>query len=266
MNADDTSSEPRASRPSRTPRTPADWRDLLRQEELPEEFGALPRRQRRRARRRWRSARRDEHTRWISEQRRRTPTPLVIPLVALLVAGVVTAVSLWPRAQDESTRPRKPTPAPTVVSPAPSRTSASPTAEPTVAMDDPDQVAKAFATAYCTRRPLQDGTHAGAVERAEPYASGPLVANLKRHEDRDFNELVAAQAIEATPSTVKVALPDAADRPAADSSIRVWRKVTVTVDVQATEPYSYQRVLTLEVSRADTDRPWMVTRVLGVKE
>lgn len=40
----------------------------------------------------------------------------------------------------------------------------------------------------------------------------------------------------------------------------------MTIDVKGTDPYRYERHLTLEVSRADGASAWMVTRVLGLKD
>ncbi|HBF84434.1 MAG TPA: hypothetical protein DD420_32250 [Streptomyces sp.] len=127
-------------------------------------------------------------------------------------------------------------------------------------------MAKAFVTAYTTRFPLQDQTHEAAVDRAAPYASTPLVANLKKHDDKDFNQLVAAQAVSAKPTDVSVGKPEDKQRPAVDTSIRVWRQTDVTVTVTGSDNYTYTRHLTVEVARADAASPWTVTRVLGIQE
>ncbi|WP_157856106.1 hypothetical protein [Actinacidiphila yeochonensis] len=140
--------------------------------------------------------------------------------------------------------------------------SPSPTPTPTT----PDQVAKAFVTAYTTRFPLKDQDHDAAVERAAPYASTPLVANLKKHDDKDFNQLVAAQAVSAKPTEVTIGQPSDKQRPAVDTSIRVWRQADITIAVTGTDDYTYTRHLTVEVTRADAASPWMVTRVLGIQE
>ncbi|OEV09331.1 hypothetical protein [Streptomyces nanshensis] len=261
----DTAASARPSPPK--PKTPADWRDVLRKEEPPEEYAELPWRKRRRAKRSWRSARRDARARWIAQERRKTPTSLAVPALAIMAAAaVLTASWLWP---DEDHTPGKPRPKPTITAPddATRRPSTSPTpsASPSAA-SGPESLAKAFAAAYTARRPLQDGSHKASVDRAAPYASEALIANLKGHQDRDFNKLVASQAEQATPTKIVVSGPTGKDRPAADTSIRRWLATTITLDVEATDSYTYTRTLTLEISRSDTSGPWMVTRVLGVEE
>ncbi|MEJ8654797.1 hypothetical protein WKI65_43865 [Streptomyces sp. MS1.AVA.3] len=126
--------------------------------------------------------------------------------------------------------------------------------------------AEAFVRAYTTRRPIRDGSHTASVQRAAPYASAPLVANLERYADRDFDELVAAQAKASRPTKVAIALPSAKQRPAPDTPVRVWRQATVTLQVTGNATYTYTRHLTVEVQRSDVGAPWMVTRVLGIEE
>ncbi|MFJ3182431.1 hypothetical protein ACIPJN_29145 [Streptomyces sp. NPDC086796] len=249
------------------PQTAAEWREALRQEELPPELAELPRRQRRKARKHWRSARRDARTEWIRAERRKTPTPLVVPILALIIAGVVAGAAWLMPDHDRATPQagRTDTPAAQASAPAgPATDETSPSPAPT--FTTPDEVAKAFVTAYTTRFPLKDQTHDAAVDRAAPYASTPLVANLKKHDDKDFNQLVAAQAVSAKPTEVSVGQPDEKQRPAVDTSIRVWRQADVTVAVTGSDNYTYTRHLTVEVTRADAASPWTVTRVLGIQE
>ncbi|MFE7485084.1 hypothetical protein [Streptomyces sp. NPDC057552] len=264
----DTDSRSSRRKPGRAPvpQTAAEWRELLAREELPPEIDELRGRGRRKAKRRWRSARRDARTEWIREERRKTPTSTAIPVIALIVAAAVAGASwLWPDHSDAGTA--KPQTTPTVEAPeAQPSTSPTPTVSAPAVADNPTAVAKAFVTAYTTRRPLEDGSHKQAVQRAAPYASTPLVENLERHDDRDFNQLVAAQATEATPTKVGIGPPGGKDRPAPDTSVRVYLQADVTLDVKATDPYSYTRHLTIEVARADASSRWMVTRVLGLKE
>ncbi|MFJ4700547.1 hypothetical protein ACIP5N_21790 [Streptomyces sp. NPDC088768] len=247
------------------PQTAAEWRELLAREELPPEIDELRGRSRRKAKRRWRSARRDARTEWIREERKKPPTTTSIPVIALLLAAIIAGAAwLLPDHTNASTPTAKP---PTTQAPeALPSTSPTPTASTPAVADTPNAVAAAFVTAYTTRRPLQDGSHKAAVERAAPYASSPLAQNLERHEDRDFNQLVAAQATEAIPAKVDIGRPSAKDRPAPDTSVRVYLQADVTLDVKATAPYSYTRHLTIEVARADAASRWMVTRVLGLKE
>ncbi|MGW1976652.1 hypothetical protein [Streptomyces sp. NPDC001889] len=253
------------------PRTAAQWREFLRGQEPPDQLADLPRRQRRRARRAWRSARRDQRAQWVKTERRNVPTPISIPLVALLLAALVAGFAWLRPGGDTAVRTETaPTPTPTSTSPAPQPSRTSTPAAPTPALSTPaarpDDVARAFVTGYTTRLPLQDGAHTAAVQRAAPYASRPLTDNLKRHPDVDFDQLVAAQAVEARPDKVTITRPTAKQRPAPDTPVRVYRQATARIQVKGTHTYRYTRHLTLEIARADTGEPWTVTRLLGLKE
>ncbi|MFE6272238.1 hypothetical protein ACFVQ9_25995 [Streptomyces goshikiensis] len=268
QNDEPTISTSRGRRPTSAPTTAAEWREVLRKEELPDDITELPRRKRRRAAKNWRSARRLEREQAIRAARGKAPVTLAVPVLALLLAGAVVAGSwLWPDHAEKNT-PAAPKPTPSAASAGDPQTTAAPTpAEtPTATITDPDKVAERFATAYSTRLLMEDATHAGAVRRAAPYASDALVANLKRHDDRDWNKLVAAQARDAKPSKTVIAKPNEKQRPAPDTDIRIWRQATVTVAVTGTDNYTYTREMTIEVSRADIGTPWMVTRVLGLEE
>ncbi|GLF98280.1 hypothetical protein [Streptomyces yaizuensis] len=247
------------------PSTAAEWRDLLRRDELPDELASLPRRKRRRAAKRWRSARREEREQAIRKARGKPPTTLAVPALALLAAAAVAVGALmWP--SDDAPARTKSSPSPTAAVSSDPPTPTAPAAGPPAQFADPDKVAEGFASAYSTRLPLQDGSHKAAVKRAAPYASGPLVDNLTRHGDKDFDRLVATQATEARPTKTKIGQPSGTQRPAPDTSVRVYRQATIAVAVKGTDPYTYTRHLTIEVSRADTGAPWMVTRVLGIEE
>ncbi|MEO3976781.1 hypothetical protein [Streptomyces sp. CAU 1734] len=260
-----------AARPRRgpAPQSAAEWRALLREEELPPEIDELRGRKRRRAKRRWRSARREARTEWIRTERRNTPTPVIIPVIALLVAAAVAAAAwLLPGdgRDDARAAPKAPT-TPSMQAPqSPGGTSPAPEVSAPAVADDPQTVSRAFVTAYTGRRPVQDGSHKAAVERAAPYASDALVENLTTHDDLDFNQLVAKQATEATPTRVEIGQPSAKDRPAPDTTLRVYLRADVTLDVKGTDPHRYTRHLTVEVARADAASRWMVTRVLGLEE
>ncbi|WP_432156095.1 hypothetical protein [Streptomyces sp. bgisy153] len=263
--ADEAAPTPKKNR-APVPQTVADWREALRKEELPPELDELPRRQRRRARKHWRSARRDARTEWIRTQCKKTPTPLAVPILALILAGAVAGAA-WLMPNHHSAKPQaKNTATPTAQAPAPTDSTTADAPSPSSTPTTPDAVAKAFVTAYTTRWPLKDQSHDTAVDRAAPYASTPLVENLKKHDDKDFNQLVAAQATQAKPVKVTIGEPTDKQRPAVDTSIRVWRQADVTIAVTGTDDYTYTRHLTVEVTRADAASPWMVTRVLGIQE
>ncbi|MEU5425777.1 hypothetical protein AB0H73_09230 [Streptomyces olivoreticuli] len=257
--------------PGASPRTAAEWREALRTEELPTELASLPRRQRRRAKKAWRSARREQRTEWVKNERRRVPEyGIGLSLLVTAIAGVV-AVGAWLFPDHKSDHAQKKTPAATA-SPTPAGEDPPPDPGParpapsSTPATTPEAAAQGFLTAYCTRRPLQDGSHTASVERAAPYASKPLVANLRRHRDKDFDRLVAAQAIEAKATKVDLANPSGTQRPGPDTDVRVYRQAKVTVEVKGTDTYTYTRELTAEIQRTEVGQPWMVTRLLGVEE
>lgn len=204
----------RRARRTTGPQSADEWRELLRQQELPPEISELSRRKRRKARRHWRSAQREERTQLIRRARKNTPTPIVVPILGLIVAAAVAAGALlWPDKPGPDTVTTKPTP--TVEAPrAPSSPAPAPSASAPTIDDTPQSVAKAFTTAYTNRRPLEDGGHEAAVDRARPYMSTALAYNLAKHDDRDFDRLVAAQATAATPTKVTIGKPTSAQRPA----------------------------------------------------
>ncbi|MDJ0346713.1 hypothetical protein QMK19_34620 [Streptomyces sp. H10-C2] len=264
----DASSPADGGTPPKQPATSAQWRQLLRDDDLPEQLAELPYFQRRRARRAWRSARRDARNARVRAQRKNVPTPVTVPLIALLVAALITAGSwLWRDADHTTTHSAATAPPAAPVNPVTGTTPPAPAASsPAPLPDAPDDVAKAFVTAYTTRIPPKDGSHQAAVKRAAPYASAALVANLNRHDDLDWNLLIAAQGLEAKPTAVTISRPSPKDQPSADTSVRVYRQATARIAVTGTEAYAYTRHLVVEVSRADVGQRWMVTRVLGLEE
>ena len=256
--------------PTPEPGTSEHWRELLRRDEQPDEIAELPLRQRRRARKHWRSARRDERAQWIRAQRANPPTGLHIPAVAILLAAVIgLSTWLWPQHHGNA-RPQaqQPSPVATQAQPAGQPSAGTPTAaasaSPDTAAMSPQQIAVAFMTGYCTRIPLQDASQAGAVARAAPYASSALVDNLTHFDDHDFDVLVSRQVSEAHPGDVTAIAPTEEQRPGPDTQLRVYLQATTTVSATATVSYTYQRSLTLEISRADVGDPWMVTRIIGL--
>ncbi|MFD3422031.1 hypothetical protein [Streptomyces decoyicus] len=252
-------------------RTAEQWRELLRKEELPAPLAELPLLQRRRARNAWRSARRDTRAEWVKRERRNVPTPITVPILALLLAGLVAAGSWLSPEDDHRPAHTRPHTTPTAAPAPPADDTADPSPSPTPSATakrsaSADGIAKDFVTAYCTRNPEHDNSHVAAVTRAAPYASHALVSNLKRHDDRDWNKLVATQALTATPGKVTVSAPAAAQQLPPDTSVRIYRQATARINVKGTDDYAYTRHLTVEVSRADVGQQWQVTRVLGIQE
>lgn len=261
----------RRTDPSTTPTTPStaeQWRQFLR-EQPPEEIGELPFRKRRRARRAWRTARRAERAETIRRERRQVPTPLYVPVIALLVAAAVGTAALVQ--SDDKPAKAQAKPDRTVAPAAPGPQTPSSAASPEVSQDvprptDPEELAKAFMSAYAKRSPAFEETHVQAVRRAAPYASTSLVDNLTKHRDKDWDHLIAAQANYATPTRVTVSVPKAKDAPGVDTSLRIYRSATARIKVRGTDNYSYTRHLVLEVARHDVGGLWQVTRVFGLGE
>lgn len=265
--------EPPASTPSGRPRpegprsswTAEDWRQILR-DDAPPELGELPFRARRRARRAWRSARRTDRVERLRRERRNVPTPLYVPVIALVLAAAV-GVAAWLNTGDttrdgadrssRSVAPAAPDSAEPATSPEPSPTATRPA--------DPTQLARAFTLAYTKRLPALESSHTEAVRRAAPYASEALVENLTAHRDMDWNRLVAAQADSAIPTKVTLSSPRGKDRPGPDTSVRLYRDAAVHIQVRGADTYSYTRHLVLEVTRNDVGDAWMVTRVFGLE-
>ncbi|MEU5900342.1 hypothetical protein [Streptomyces venezuelae] len=249
-----------------TPSTAEQWRQILR-EQPPEEIRELPRRKRRRARRAWRSARRAERAEIIRRERRQVPTPLYVPVIALLVAAAVGTAALL-QTDDDKLAKEHAAPDRTVAPAEPGRLSPPPsTAAPDVPRPtDPEELAKAFMSAYAKRSPAFEETHVQAVQRAAPYASTALVDNLTKHRDKDWDHLIAAQANYATPTRITVSVPRGKDAPGVDTSLRIYRKASARIQVKGTDNYTYTRHLVLEVARHDVGDLWQVTRVFGLGE
>ncbi|MGW2672364.1 hypothetical protein ACWC5F_30475 [Streptomyces sp. NPDC001272] len=253
-------------------RTAQEWRELLRTSyDYPEETKEGRRKERRRARRAHRRSEREHTAEWIRQRRRREPITIggaALVVAALLALGACARFGPdWIKGGSSSTGASRVTAAPDPVKrtgddakpsgPAPAPTSASPSTA--VDLSVPDKVAEAFVRQYLTRNPPKDQTHRAAVDRAAPWATRSLTANLEANTDPAFDKLVSRGGVSKV-SAVTVA-PAGGTLPP-DSPLRVWRTVTATVDVQGYTNSTETTVIQAEVTH--TESGWRVSGILGV--
>ncbi|MFF5809106.1 hypothetical protein [Streptomyces sp. NPDC012746] len=249
--------------------TPQEWREILASFDYPEEVKNAPRRSRGRAKREYREEARRQTKEWVREQRRRDP---IRPAGAAIIIALILALGLgarwlWPgllggdhaegsrvTATASPTGDDKPPSSPSSSSTGPSASSA-----PAADLRDPKRVAEEAVRLYLTRNPPEDGTHKAAVRRAAPYMAPPLVENLTEHQDPAWDRLVSRGGV-STVSAVKVEAAGT-DLPA-DTPLRVWRKVTATVNVKGYTDYQETPVLQLELMLSGDE--WRVSRILGL--
>ncbi|MFF2548374.1 hypothetical protein ACFVUY_38255 [Kitasatospora sp. NPDC058063] len=248
--------------------TPQEWREILsRPFDLPEEARTGTRRQRRAARAEHRHASKQQTRAWIEEQRRRDPvSPAGAILAVLLILGIgVGARLLWPSGGHQAAGPAPaasaaPTVAPGGLPPVPT-TTAPDTPEPTHDRTNPEAVAQEAVRLYLTRDSVKDQDHKASVERAAPYLTPALVANLEGHTDPGFVKLVSQGAASAKVTAVTLAPADPGLPP--DTPLRIWRKVTATITVTGYDTTTQTTVLQAEVTQTD-DGQWRVSALLGL--
>ncbi|MFE2857378.1 hypothetical protein ACFXJO_40455 [Streptomyces lavendulae] len=210
------------------------------------------------SRRRWRTERaaqaRAARTEATDAVRRSTP---VGPAAVGVLALVVLACGLLARcgASDDSAPPPSAAPAVTTLDdPVPPTTSSSSAPDATA----PDAAAGAWVRAWLTRDPPADRTWRAAVQRAAPWATRELTADLRRRPDRRWAAIVSAGEItRATAARVSAA---GGDLPP-DAPGRVWRVVTATVDADGYVHATRTEPVTVEVMEMTSG--WRVSRVLG---
>ncbi|MFH9355161.1 hypothetical protein [Kitasatospora sp. NPDC017646] len=250
--------------------TPQEWREILaRGVDMPEETRTGNRRKRREARRDHRHDSRRETKAWLEEQRRREPVnPAGAILAILLILGLgIGARWLWPSGGHQAAGPapaastthpvsQDDQPQPTAVTTTPQQTP-----EPTHDRSNHDKVAENAVRLYLTRDPVKDQDHKASVERAAPYLTPALTANLEGHSDPAFTKLVSQGSATATVTAVTVGPADPGLPP--DTPLRVWRKVTATIEVRGYATTTQTTVLQAEVTLGDGDQ-WRVSALLGL--
>ncbi|MFI5867762.1 hypothetical protein [Streptomyces sp. NPDC051546] len=252
-------------------RTPAEWREILRNFDYPDEVSSGPRRGRAGRKRAHREDVRRRTKEWVKEERRREP---IRPVGALIIVALIIGIGLgsrflWPDllgAEKQGTKATATAPADPAApdnkpSGTPSSSSApSPSASPAVDLSKAETVAEQMVRLYLTRNPPADGKHGASVLRAAPYMTPALVENLGSSSDPAWDKLVSRGGV-STVGAVKVGPADSGLP--GDSPLRVWRKVEATVSVEGYTKYTEQTVLQVELTNS-TGTAWRVSRILGL--
>jgi len=250
-------------------RTPADFRELLKEQyEVPEEARKGKRRQRRQARRRWKESRRAVTKQVLEEERRREPMTAAgaaVMIAVILLIGF--AATHWWDGNDDDTKPKTVTSGPTPAvteggegsAPSSPDTSASPSPSATVDLSSPDRAAEGWARTYLTRNPPVDEKHQRVVERAAPWMTDSLTRNLVGNDDKLWNDLVSNGGIA---KVTAVDVNQASEGLPVDTPLRVWREVTVKTAIDGYKQYDQTTVLQTELTHSGDK--WRVSRVLGV--
>ncbi|MFC8875592.1 hypothetical protein [Streptomyces ardesiacus] len=258
------------------PRTPAEFRELLREvyepPEVEEEEGKSRhrRRARRQARREAKQNRKATVRQVLEEERAKEPMhPAGAAVVIILVLAIGFGATKWILGDEKPQDTVSVAPSPTATDPAaggsatvsstPSA-SASPSASlPPVDLSSPEKTAEGWARVYMTRNPPVDREHETVVERAAPWMTEALTRNLAGNQDRWWNNLVSNGGV-STVTTVDVGKADA--ELGTDTPLRAWREVTVKAAIEGYKTYDKTYVFQAEMTR-DGDQ-WRVSRVMGV--
>ncbi|MGW1076036.1 hypothetical protein [Streptomyces sp. NPDC002537] len=252
------------------PKSPLDWRELLKTGyDYPEEMKTDRRGERRRARKQYRQRERDGLKQVLEEERRREPMTAggaVLVLVVILAIGWASARWFF---HEDGQAPESAAAASTPAESGPAEPRGTPdtkvspqSADPSGDADlsSPEKAAEGFARAYFTMNPPADKTHETVIRRTSPWMTEALTRNLLMYPDRAWNELISNGGI-STIASVTVKKADQ-NRPV-DTPLRAWRTVTVEAAIDGYKQYRQSYVLQTEMRRS-SDNTWHVARVLGV--
>ncbi|WP_030209231.1 hypothetical protein [Streptomyces sp. NRRL S-87] len=250
-------------------RTVADFRELLKEQyELPEEARSGKRKERRRARQEHKRTRKETTRRVLEEERRREPmTPAGAAVIIAAILAIGWGATHWLGSDKESGAGVAVAASPTPAAPSASATSASPSASeaspsastPVVDLSTPEKTADGWGRVYLTRNPPVDRDHKPSVERAAPWMTRALAANLTANEDRLWNELVSNGGIS---TVLSVDVGKATQGLPVDTPLRVWRQAKVTAHIDGYKQYEQTYVFQVEMTHSS--KGWRVARVLGV--
>ncbi|MEU3268822.1 hypothetical protein [Streptomyces bacillaris] len=258
------------------PRTPADFRELLREVyEVPEVEEEGKRRQRRRARRQARrTAKTDRKTTMkqvLEDERAKEPmNPAGAALIIVVILVLGFGATKWITGDEKGQRSVSTAPSSAAADPAGGGTTASSppspsvTASPSVSLppvdlSSPEKTAEGWARVYMTRNPPVDREHKTVVERAAPWMTDALTRNLAGNEDRWWNNLISNGGV-STVTTVEIGKAD--EELGIDTPLRAWREVTVKAVIDGYKTYDKTYVFQAEMTRDDDE--WRVSRVQGV--
>ncbi|OEJ20879.1 hypothetical protein [Streptomyces subrutilus] len=251
------------------PRTPADFRELLKEQyDLPEEAKTGKRRQRRQVKRAVKQARRATVKEVLEEERAKEPmNPLGALLIMALVFGIGFAANHFFNDDDRggkaATVATSPSPLPSSAGGNGATASLSPSPSPSLSaavdLSSPEKAAEGWAKVYLTRNPPVDEKHQAVVERSSPWMTAALTKNLLANDDKLWNNLISNGGISKV-TAVEVAKADEALP--VDTPLRVWRKITVKTAVDGYKQYEETTVLQAELTQGADG--WRVARVLGV--
>ncbi|WP_432158044.1 hypothetical protein [Streptomyces sp. bgisy153] len=258
------------------PRTPAEFRELLREVyEVPEVEVEGKRRQRRRARRQARREakqnRRNTVKEVLEEERAKEPMhPAGAVVIMVVVLAVGFGATKWILGDEKPQQSVSVGASPTAADPAgggstessppsPSESPSPSASLPTVDLSSPEKTAEGWGRVYMTRNPPVDKEHETVVERAAPWMTEALARNLAGNPDRLWNNLISNGGV-STVTAVDVGKAD--EKLGIDTPLRAWRTVTVTTAIEGYKKYDKKYVFQAEMTR-DGDE-WRVSRVLGV--
>ncbi|MEU2086523.1 hypothetical protein ABZ569_32210 [Streptomyces albus] len=241
------------------PRTPQQWRELLRNS-YPEDVEQVPGRRERRRAQKEHNRRKEQAARdWVRKERESEPVTGGAVLLIILVVLSIGLISWLVRSSDDqpeqhhekAERPAAP------LSPS-SPTGPSPTPSPSGRGSGPEAVARAWAREFFTRDPYKEQTHQAVVDRAARWMTPQLTTNLSESDDPAWGKLVSHGGVS---KVTNVKVTSAGKHLPVDTPLRVWRKLLVTTSVHGYDDYNETRTVRVELSRAGDG--WQVSRALG---
>ncbi|WP_432951316.1 hypothetical protein ACQPXM_41190 (plasmid) [Kribbella sp. CA-253562] len=260
------------------PQRPNDWRDLLNpdydysDEILDTESG----RGRRRNKRRWRKADRQNRAAWIREERRNqepVSPGAMLGAVVVVIALVFSAAYVVPKwfTKDEPARGSddgggvtilRPTEAATggpIVQPSSSVTSSPTTSAPVLQASQVDGILQTWAKQFYARQPAVE-TYDALVDRMEPYFTDDVQESLKEAGDPTYDALATDQGASRV-RQVTITAPPATGGAPADTPTRVTRLLVAQIQVTGKRParFELRALVTVVPDRGS----WRISSIAG---
>jgi len=271
------------------PREPGGWRDWVRAEyEYPDDWDDLPRRQRRRAQRKWRQEDHAQRMAWLRERRQTEPASPAGVLIAVIVLVIVVlgvggygsrllnagkseqpSIGLLTPVVPEASVPQVPTVTESGVASQPPSSASSPRSTPTpvpVLTQRPSvadvaaasRIAVTWGRVFYTRQPATE-TYQQLVSRAGRYTTSAVAASFSAAGDPTYEALKAAHG-----SSRVLSATSAQPRPGTapvDTPTRITRLVTIKVQIVGTRPA--QLTLPMMLTLVGGGSHWLVSDVNG---